>query len=67
MKGFIEVTSRGEKVLIPIDKIQSVESVDRVAYISLFRFAYKMKTVSTGYFVVESYAKVVQKIKEATE
>ena len=68
MKGFIEVTQiddvnkKSDKILININNIVRVNSVNETYYKSGI-----VMVTNMGYLVVETYEEIKQKIKEAQE
>ena len=68
MKGFIEITiiddvnKKSQKILINVNSIVRVYSAENTYYKSLIDVVTNM-----GYFAVETYEEIKQKIKEAQE
>ena len=68
MKGFIEITiiddvnKKSQKILINVNNIVRVYSAENTYYKSLIDVVTNM-----GYFAVETYEEIKQKIKEAQE
>ncbi len=69
MKGFIEVTceENGRRVLIPVSQIIDIQECKHCTYIITYRQCKPKKIYNNGFFAEESFDKVVEKIKEATE
>lgn len=67
MKGFIEITrvDNGKKTLIAVAEIKYVEECSSETFIAVWHYGHRNHTYNLGHSVKESYAEVVEKIKQA--
>lgn len=67
MKGFIEITraDNGKKMSIAIAEIKYVEECSNETYIAVWHYGHRRDTFNMGHSAKESYAEVIEKIKQA--